>query len=211
MQQFYDRKEEIFKWIQPYMDERFRESCQIIQEEVVARSHEIWEGLQTVIAELITYADSMQKHHQKGRIKYLAVSFLNYSLYSNCIEYRLDLLDGGFYLDEQEATEYYCPLFIQDRYRSDLEYFHDRILTEFKRAQEYEMQDVDVEYSKLYDAVIFKMIESMSLLIIETIKESGIYLAEDFKIIYGEYMDRAIILNTVEWKDEDEVFSDRDG
>ncbi len=50
------------------------------------------------------------------------------------------------------------------------------------------MQDVDREYSKLYDAVIFKMIESMSPLIIEAIKESGIYLAEDFKIIYGEYL-----------------------
>ena len=88
------------------------------------------------------------------------------------------------------------------------EYFHDRIVTEFKRSQEYEMQDVDVEYSKLYDAVIYKMIESMSELIMKTIQKSGVYLTEDFKMIYGEYTDRAVILNT-EWKDDDEIFSDR--
>lgn len=194
MTQFYDRKEEIFQWVQPYMEERFQDSCQVIQEEVVEHSHEIWEELRTIISEILTNADSMQKQHQKGRIKYLAVSFLNYSLYSNCIEYRLDLLDDGFYLDEQEVMGYYCPLFIQERYRSDLENFHSRILSEVKRVHNYELQDIDREYTKLYDAIIFKMIDSMSQLIIETVKKSGVYLAEDFKIIYGEYMDRAVVL-----------------
>ncbi len=207
MIQFCDRKEEIAQWIQPYIDERFCESCQAMQEEIENHSREIWKELQTVIVELITRASSLQKQHRKGRIKYLAFSLMNYSLYSHHMDYRLDFLDDGFYLDEQETAGYYCPSFIQDRYRSDLEYFHDRIVTEFKRAQEYEMRDVDVKYSKLYDAVIFKMLESMSRLIMKTVKKSGVYLTEDFKIIYGEYMDRAVVLNT-EWKDEDEIFSD---
>ncbi len=208
MTQFYDRKEEIAQWLQPYMDERFGESCQVMQEVIDKHGREIWEELRTVILDILTRAASLQQQHRKGRIKYLAVSLMNYSLYAHRMDYRLDLLDGGFYLDEQEAAGYYCPSYIQDRYRSDLEYFHDRIVTEFKRSQEYEMQDVDVEYSKLYDAVIYKMIESMSELIMKTIQKSGVYLTEDFKMIYGEYTDRAVILNT-EWKDDDEIFSDR--
>ena len=41
----------------------------------------------------------------------------------------------------------------------------------------------------------------------EVIVESGVGITDDFKIIYGEYMDRAIVLGTKE-KYEREIFSD---
>ena len=52
--------------------------------------------------------------------------------------------------------------------------------------------------------------ESLSELIMQTVLDSGISVADDFKVIFGEYMDQAVILNTGEKKDN-EIFSDRNG
>lgn len=208
MEQLFDRKEEILQWMQPYMEERFRESCQIIQKKLELNGHEIWEELKTIIIEILAYANALQKKKQKERIKYISFSFLNYCTYFDRLEYRLDMMDDSFYLDMQETTGYYNPQFIQDRFLEDLEYFYQQMAKEFVRIQDYERMDIRWECVKFYDSIIFKMIESLRPLIIKMMIESGVLLADGFKIIYGEYMDRGTILY-IEEKSRDEIFSDR--
>ena len=64
------------------------------------------------------------------------------------------------------------------------------------RIQAHELFDVNEEYIKFYYSVMYKMLGSVSELIMETIEKSGILIADDLKIIYGEYMDKATILYT---------------
>lgn len=63
------------------------------------------------------------------------------------------------------------------------------------------------QYTHYYEAVVYRMIENLSGMIMRKVSESGIHMTDDFKIIYGEFMDKSVVLYTKE-KKEDEVFSD---
>ena len=57
--------------------------------------------------------------------------------------------------------------------------------------------------NKFYFSIIYRIMESLSELIMQTVLDSGISVADDFKVIFGEYMDQAVILNTGEKKDNE--------
>ena len=202
MKQYYDRRPEMLEFLQPHMEERIKESCRQIQIEIEKNGHVIWNELKEKIKELL--------YQKNSEIKYFVCSFLRYSLYLDRLEFYLHVMDEGFYLDEQEMGIYYCPQFLQELYLADLDYLYKKAAGKFMQIQKYELFDIKEEYTKYYYSVMYKMMESVSGLIMEVIEESGIPIADEFKIIYGEYMGNATILYT---KGEcgDEVFSDRTG
>lgn len=210
MKQYHDRRPEILQFLQPYMEERFQETCRQMQTEIEKNGHAIWNELKETINELLLYVDKMQKQHKKGKIKYFVCSFLRSSIYLERLEFYIHVMDEGFYLDEQETGAYYCPQFIQKPYLEDINYLHEKAAEKFMRMQKYERYDINEEYIEFYDSLMYKMMESVSELIMETIEKSGIPMSEDFKVIYGEYMGNAAILYE-KGGCKDEILSDRDG
>ena len=210
MKQENDRRPEILQFLQPYMEEQFQESCRKIQIEIEKNGHAIWDELKEILSELFLHVNNMQKQHEKGEIKYFVCSFLRYSLHLGRLEFYIHIMDEGFYLDEQEAGIYYCPKFLQEAYLGDLDYLHKKAEEKFMRIQDYEQFDINEEYIESYYSIMYKMMESVSGLIMEEIAESGILIADEFKIIYGEYMGNATVLYA---KGEygDEILSDRNG
>lgn len=196
MKQPNDRISEILLFIQPYMEERFQESCRQMQIDIEKNGHAIWRDLQGEMNKLLSYIDKMQKDHMKNKIKYLVCSFSRYSHYLGKLDFYINAQDEGFYLDEQKTGTYYCPQFLQKPYSEDINYLHMKVAEKFMRIQAQELFDVNEEYIKFYYSVMYKMLGSVSELIMETIEKSGILIADDLKIIYGEYMDKATILYT---------------
>ncbi len=210
MKQRHDRRPEMLQFLQPYMEERFYETCGKMQIEIEKNGYVIWNELKETINKLLLYVDDMQKRYKKNKIRYFVCSFLRYSLYLGRLEFYIHIMDDGFYLDEQETGIYYCPQFLQEVYLEDLNYLYEKATKKFIQIQNYEFFDVNEEYTKFYYSVMYKMMKSVSELIMETIEKSGIYIADDFKIIYGEYMDNAIVLYKKE-RDRDEILFDRNG
>lgn len=210
MKQNHDRRPKMLQFLQPYMEEKFQKSCGQIQVEIEKNGHAIWDELKGTISELLLYVDDMQKQHKKGEIKYFVCSFLRSGIYLGRLEFYIQVMDEGFYLDEQETGIYYCPHFLQGPYLEDLYYLHKKAAEKFIRIQDYELLDIYEEYIKFYYSVMYKMMDSVSGLIMETIEKNDVRIAEDFKIIYGEYMDSATVLYTKE-RNEDEILSDRNG
>lgn len=194
MEQIVERKKDIIQWIQPYIEEHFSDSCKMIQEELEAHGDMIWNELRGIICEILTHVDELQKQYNKDEIKYFVFSLLNCSIYLGRIEFRIDALDDSFYLDEQEAAGYYCPRFLQDKYREGLDYFYQEVTEKFVRIQNYELQDINEVYAQYYSSIMFRMLESLGSLIMKTIIESGVCIAEDLKILYGQYMDKAAVV-----------------
>lgn len=210
MEQENDRRPEMLQFMRPYMEVRFKETCRQIQIEIEKNGHTIWDELKETINKLLLYVDDMQKKHKKNEIKYFVCSFLRSDHYLGKLELYIQAMDEGFYLDEQETEIYYCPHFLQEAYLEDLNYLHKKTAEKFMRIQNYELLDINEEYIGFYYSVMYKMMESVSGLIMETIMGSSILIADGFKIIYGEYMDNATVLYTKE-RDEDEILSDRNG
>ena len=62
------------------------------------------------------------------------------------------------------------------------------------RIQNYELQDINEAYAQYYSSIMFRMLESLGGLIMKTITESGVCIADDLKILYGQYMDKAAVV-----------------
>lgn len=189
-----DRREQISQFLQPYMEDCFQRSCIAIQVEIEREAEAIWDGLRKSIQECLRNAEIMQRQQGKGTLQYLVFSFLESSAYLDRLELRIDALDDGFYLDEQEAAGYYQPVFLQDRYLEDLNFLYQKTKENFIRLQNYELADIKKEYTSFYQSLLFRMIESMAGLIMEAVKDNGVVDAEHFKILFGGYMDKAVVL-----------------
>lgn len=188
------RKNEILNLLQSYAEQTFQTSCEFLQEKIEYNGAEIWAELKACIHKLLLQTGEAQAERGKEQIQYLAFSFLRHSIYFNKLEYRIDVLDNRFYLDEQGLTEYYCPTFLQGRYVEDLEFLSKKAFEKLVRVQTYEITEIKQKYTALYDSIVMQMIENLTGLIMDEITGNGIVITKRFKIIYGEYMDRAVIL-----------------
>ena len=198
MKRKYDRREDILQFIRPYMDECFQVSCREIQRKLEEHGYVMWNELREIIQEMLVRTVDMQKRGCKGKIAYFVCSFLQSSVYIRKLMLRIETLDEGFYLDEQEAGEHYFLWLLQDNYQEDLEFLHQKVYEEFIRVQNYELEEVNVAYTEYYDALICKVIQNLSCLIMRTVSESGTCLSDGFQIVYGEYMGSAAVLCTKE-------------
>ena len=194
MKQKAERREQISQYLQPYMEECFRKTCNSIQTELDCHASEIWTGLRRSIKECFDYAGFMQQQKRKGRLQYLVFSFLQCGVYFERLELRIDFLDDGFYLDEQESVAYYYPDFLQEKYVEDISFLQKKAGEKFVRLQNYERIDIKREYSGFYQSILFRMIESLTGVILELIADYKVLAEEDFKIIFGEYMGTAKVL-----------------
>lgn len=202
MKQKFDRREEILQWLRPYMEERFRESCQKIQKKLEDMGNVMWGELRGRIQEVLQRTADMQRQGQKGKIAYVVCS-----IDFNRLLLRIETLEEELYLDNQEAAGYYCPQLLQDHYQEDLEFLYQKAYGEFVRVQDYELEKISQAYAEYYNALIYNILQSVSRLIARTVSESGICLSDDFQIVYGEYMGDATVLWAKE-KGEDEVLPD---
>lgn len=194
MEQINSRTDEMIQYLRPDMEKYFCRSCQFIQTEIENSGNQVWNELKDIIVRILMNAEGMQKEDKKGCISYLIFSFLNCGVYLNKLELRIEVLDDGFYLDEQEAAGYYCPQLIQTEYLSGIECLRREASEKYIRLQEHELFEINKEYAAFYNTLICKMIESLCQMIMETVAESEIKIAEDLKIVYGEYMDKAVVL-----------------
>lgn len=197
----------IMQYLQNSMEEYFHAACQLFQPAVEAHGSEIWNDLRLAIVEVLKSVQKAQDKNQKGDIQYLAISFLRSSLYQDNLAFCIEAFDDGFYLDEKETASHYLPAFLQERYSADLSGLYKEAGKKFVRLQSYELLWIKEQYSHYYAALIYRMVENLSGLIMREVTQSGIPVTDNFKIIYGEFMDKAVVLYTKE-KKEDEVFFD---
>jgi len=196
--------------MQDAMKECFQKSCSVIEKNMELHAPEIWDGIEYAIHQSLKRASALHNQQKKGKLNYLAFSLLSYGLYMDRLEMRIDAMDDGFYLDVEEAAEYYQFVFLKDRYLEDLEILYKKVHGKFIRLQNYELEQLKITYAKFYFSIIYHIMESLSELIVQTVADSGIPVAENFKIIFGEYMDQAVILYARE-KKGNEIFFDRHG
>ena len=208
MKQVNNRKTELMKYIQPYMEEYFQISCTLIQKDIERNGEEIWSELKNILYKLFIIVKERQTHHKKRDLQYLNFNFLQSGIYTSKFELCIDALDDGFYLDKQETALYYCPCFLQEKYQKDICGLLQQAESKFIRLQEYELVEIKKQYTAVYDCIVYEWIKSLAKLILQEVVRSSVGITDKFMLIYGKYMDEAIILCTKE-KFEDEILFNR--
>lgn len=189
-----NRENEIAEYLREYMEDCYFESCKMIQKEVEMHGDKIWNELSCVIRNVMKQVLTLQENGQKNRISYFTFCFLKNGISMNKIGLYIAAFDNGFYLDEQETAICFYPLFLQSIYRNDIILLQRRAEEKFIRLQSYELTSTKERYGHFFNAIMFRMIESLKGLIMREIEESGIKIEEQFKIIYGGYMEPATVV-----------------
>lgn len=188
------RKKEIEKYLLHQIEECFRCTCRLIQRDVDSCGRQIWKELKEKIDEVLQLTSDLQKQNKKGSIQYLVFNFLRNSTSRDKLSLYIQTLDDSFYLDEQETAVYYYPSFLQDKYVDDLSCLYRKAEEKFIRLQSYELTSIKELYTEFYFSIVFSLIQQLSELIIKEVIMSNIQVTDSFKIIYGEYMDQAIVI-----------------
>ncbi len=194
MEQTNDRRQEIVQYLQPYMEECFQKSCGMIQSEVETHGNEIWGELKSAVNKVLQLSAEAQDKQQKGALQYLVFSFLKSGIYLDKMIFHLGCLDDQFYMDGQEAAALFNITFLEDKYRNDTAYLHHKTKEKFIRLKEHELLYVNEQYAPYYYAVVYRMIENLTDLVMQEIAGSSVRITDKFKILYGEYMDKAAVI-----------------
>ncbi len=194
MEQLCERKDELLKKLELCIEERFLESCQVLQKIIDTSAEKIWDDFCSKISSALQDTRKLQLQNRKGSIQYLLFTFMQYSTWINRLELCISVLDDGFYLDEEDVKQYYVPDFLQGRYLEDIEYFYAKARESMVRLQDYELQEINIYYSDFYNSILYKLVSTMKDEIIELVMDSGISVTDRFMIIYGEYMGEGTIL-----------------
>lgn len=189
-----EKTNEILEYIQPYMQKACYISCNAVKAVIETQGNRLWKELQNIMDVLFRKAVIQQKEGKKGYIKYLVFSFLWQYIDRERLVWRIEALDDGFYLDEMELAVFFCPEFLQERFESDLCMLYQETEKKFLRLQSYEKEGVRREYAEYYFWIFYRLLESMTNLIIKEVRNSDIIRTDQFKMIYGRYMDKAIII-----------------
>lgn len=208
MEKIHQQRPEIIQFLQNNMEELFQNSCEKIQTELNINAEKIWNDFQSPINKCLNKAKELQHQNQKGSIQYLVFSIMQYGLCFDRIELRIDTLDDGFYLDMQEASAHYYADFLQDFFHKDLESLYKKASEQFVRIQHYEQVQIKKKYAEYYYSLLFHVVKELIDLVYENVLDSGIPITDRFKIIFGEYMDNAVILHDEEA--DNEILLNRD-
>lgn len=143
------------------------------------------------------YMDVVAKEQQESRIKtlhYLSVQPLQVGIRMNKLMFRVQMMEDMYYLGKRDIVEYYYPYSLQKRYDDGVALLYQETQKKIIRMQQYEWSEVRNQYAKQYITWVYLMIRNSVSSIVACLEKSDVKISEDFKILFGEYMDRAVLL-----------------
>lgn len=132
--------------------------------------------------------------------------FIFLFLYSNVLlnrhGYRVETLDGQFYLDDCEISGMWCPKLIFDYLEEDVQIIRRKIQGEYIPLSKYDLLELRNSHLHSYYSCAFSYLKEFI---------SGIALMKSFKdmekednvkIIFGEYMDMYTCIGEINGKEQ---------
>ncbi len=194
MNKLKNRGEDILLYLQPYMEECFQNSCQVLQKDIEKQGIEVWDQLKNAVHEVLQLSKEAQNGNQKGAIQYLVFSFLKSGVYMDKLMVFIECLDDGFYLEQQETAQIFEFSFLYKQYMEDISFLHKKVKEKFIRLKNYEIMEVRLEYAFFYSSLIYKMMKNLSDLLMQEIEKSKVNVTDRFKVLYGEYLETAAVV-----------------
>ncbi len=143
------------------------------------------------------YMNAIAKEQQENRIKtihYLAIQPLRVGIRMNKLMFRVQAMEDTFYLGKQDIVQYYYPDALQKRYDDGVALLYQETQKKIIRMQQYAWGEVRNQYAKQYITWVYLMLRNHVPSIVECLEKSDVEISEDLKILFGEYMERSVVL-----------------
>lgn len=183
-------KEEGNRFMQPVL----HSSMAALMEEYKKNEKEILQGFQNTLEKLYLTAAEMQMNRGKEALSFMGICYCLSSAYTGNYEFRLDVYDKAFYLDENECCVYWKPDFINTYLERDIAFFRKTIKKKVPKVREYEEQQFVIGYMRNYMYIVLEFLRQRLPEVLGRIKREDVKISEDFKVFFGEYMGKCTII-----------------
>ena len=143
---------------------------------------------------LYSEACSLQQTEKKGPIQFLSISYLQRCIFTKKHEVRLDLYDKDFYLDKCKTTQYWDMNFLFHFFEQDMEYFKKHIGKLIFQIKDYEEKEFALWYITHYYKIAELFFRDHINDMIHNEFSVSLKRCEDFKVVFGGYMDEQTVL-----------------
>lgn len=171
-----------------------RSSMEVLMKDYKENEYIVLQNFQKTLEKLYRMAEEIQANGKKEALSYLGICYCLSSAYTGNYEFRLDVYDKEFYLDEKECCVYWKPDFINTYLERDVEYFRKAIKEKIPRVREYEERQFIVGYMRNYMYIVLEFLKQKLPEVLGRIKKDNVKISEDFKVFFGEYMGKCIIV-----------------
>lgn len=143
------------------------------------------------------YMHIVAQDQKEGRIKvlhYLSIQPMRVGIRMDRLMFRVQVMEEDFYLGRREIVNYYFPDKLQKVFNEDISLLYEETKNKIVRMQTYEWDEVRNQYAKQYITLVYLMFKNGVPSIITCMEKCSVKMADDFKILFGEYMERSVVL-----------------
>ena len=173
---------------------RYMNNIDEIEQEFLDDKKKILSELTGIFDELFKRGIELQRKSEKGKIGFISIFYLRSSIITESYKIMISMYDKSYYIDRQELSTHWIPMFIMKYFIDDINYFEKVIKTKIVRVKKYEINDVKIHYCGEYFKVIERFLDNYIDEITSLESFNELEKEEDIKITLGEYMDQNIIL-----------------
>lgn len=182
------RIERLREEFQLLSEEKFEESRKNILKQYREKKQEVQRGICKVFSEIFQRGIAMQEKEYKDQVRCICIFCLRSSWLTGSCHYHISLYNPIFYLDRQEVSGNYTPIFIQPFFKKDMEELISKIQKQYMRLKNYEKERMMLWHMEQYHKIMKEIFEDT----IGKLKELPAYRAlgktEDHLFLFGEYM-----------------------
>ncbi|AQS08718.1 hypothetical protein CLOBY_08280 [Clostridium saccharobutylicum] len=201
-----DKNEVLKEFEEKYVKDRHITEFEKIIEKYKTISDIVTENLVSKFNSVCKEAILLQEKELKGEIMYIYFSILRTSILENKGQWRIDLYDEKWLLDNEECSVnidldfIYEPLFNHMKELSEKKKEYVHIKKSQSTTKVFQIKEKDIEYIKLreankYHGLALNIIRDALQNFLECTSYEEMKKKEDITIMAGEYMDAAIRIN----------------
>ena len=187
-----DRKIEIAEALHPDFEAKSQQTLDQIKEAYLQDKVSITASFQSAVDAGLKKITALQK----GKIKYICVSYLFSSLSSGKCEYRIDFYDSNFYLDQVETACYWEAKFATSLIQEEYAIFKNLMHKKLIRVMDYEVRNLVIDFGAFYFSTLAfyfrELIDSVDW------KKYNVLLESEVTVIYGGFQDKGIPITVLQ-------------
>lgn len=172
------------------------EDVLIMQQYFPANQDKITGSLSAAISQLCRQASRQQQEGCKGSAAYLCLSFLRTNILDDKWQYRLDLYDERFYLDQTECSTIWEIDFVWDYLKGRLAELTKAVSTTMyvNKVRPRHINQVKMSMAEQYHEIAMVCTKLIIEEALKTPEYAALQKVPNFRVLMGEYVDKNMLM-----------------
>jgi hypothetical protein len=181
-----DREQEINGLLAVYLAQKGESDIAAVAAAFHERLDEALASFQKAVRFCAAETKRLRENTDKGAICWVVISALESGLVTGSLDFRIDFLDEGLWLDENEAAAYWTPAFALSLAAFPTDETLSMLRDSLVRPMAYELLGLEREYLRAVQRSLADPCRELALRSAALVREAG--AVEQVEVLFGSYL-----------------------